>query len=224
MTRADNGDENHIGQQAANKTQGNQRWQHRPFQGFGAAGDQRGKSRHCNRVGLGIGQAKHDAVPERLAYRALLALAITRTAAQCAQAQPEQVQAAEQTEDVEHRAADLAGTDNRHQCRAAPQHIAQQMTAEETGPGLAPARRANAQHREHARPRGDAIDKSGSQHGKQQRESHRRLDPERGRKGRSLRQPQAAGQMLNSPAPRGSALRSAPAVWRSNAGAGRCDW
>ncbi|MNH37718.1 hypothetical protein D3C79_986580 [compost metagenome] len=102
MPGADNGNQDHVSQQATEKTQRNQRRQHRPLQGFGTAGDQRGEGGHRHRIRLGIGQTENDAVPERFAHRPLFTACITRTTAQCTQAEPEQVQATEQTENIEY--------------------------------------------------------------------------------------------------------------------------
>ncbi|MNY49473.1 hypothetical protein D3C86_1849030 [compost metagenome] len=99
-------------------------------------------------------------MPEWLARRALAGLAVTGAAAQGAQAQPEQVQAAEHAEDVEHGIADLPRPDNRHQGGTAPEHVAQQMPAEKSGTGTSAVGGTDTQHRQHAGPRRDAVDKT----------------------------------------------------------------
>ena len=78
-----------VGQQATDKAQQNQGRQHRPSQQLGPAGQQRGERRHGDRVGLGVGQAKQNTVPERMARRALRGIAIAALGADRTPAEPE---------------------------------------------------------------------------------------------------------------------------------------
>ncbi|MCY1362094.1 hypothetical protein D9M69_487950 [compost metagenome] len=104
-------------------------------------------------------------MPERLPRRALRRISAAAAGAHRTPAEPEQVQAAEHTEHVERGTADLPRTDNRNQRRAAPDHITEQMPAQKPRPGPSPMGRANAEHRQHTRPRGDAVDKTRGKHG-----------------------------------------------------------
>ena len=127
--------------------------------------NKRGEGGHGHRVSLRIGQAEQDAVPERLPRRALRRLDAAATRPHRTPAEPEQVEPAEHAQHVERGAADFPRTDDRHQRRAAPDHVAQQMPAEKPRPGPSPMGRANAEHRQHTRPWRDAVDKTRGKNG-----------------------------------------------------------
>ncbi|MNP55700.1 hypothetical protein D3C76_1503650 [compost metagenome] len=99
-------------------------------------------------------------MPERFTRRPLVGLAVTRAAAQGAQAEPEQVQATEHAENVEYGTADFPRPDNRHQRGAAPEHIAQQMPAKKTRTGTSAVGGTDPQYRQHTGPRRNAVDKT----------------------------------------------------------------
>ncbi|MNT75432.1 hypothetical protein D3C72_2143280 [compost metagenome] len=107
-------------------------------------------------------------MPERLARRSLLRVAAAGAAADRPHAQPEQVQAAEHSEHVKRAAANFPRTDNRDQRRAAPDHIAQQVTTEKPRARAPASGSANPENREHTRPRRDAVDKTRGEHSEQQ--------------------------------------------------------
>ncbi|MNN67975.1 hypothetical protein D3C81_1836430 [compost metagenome] len=122
-TSAHNPNQNSVCQNATKEAQKDQPGQHRPLQQLGATGQQGGKGRHRHRISLGVGQAKHDPVPERLPRRALRCVAAAATAADRPHAQPEQVQAAEHAEHIKGTAANFPRADDGNQCGAAPDHI-----------------------------------------------------------------------------------------------------
>ncbi|MCY1239049.1 hypothetical protein D9M72_518210 [compost metagenome] len=171
---ADDDDQDQVGDQKADERNAEQHRQRVEFQRIGGAGKQRGEGCERHRIALRVGQAEDQPAPQRFLHGDQRPVITFRSGAQSGPADPAEIEAAEQPENVEDRRADRARADDRNQRQRRPEDVAGEMPAHEQGACLAALAGTDAEQGQKSRPGNERIGEGGEKGTDQQRLGHGR--------------------------------------------------
>ncbi len=169
---ADNADENNVGCYEPSKGYCQQQRQGTEGQCAGRARDKRRKGRQRNGISLRIGDAEDQAATER-AVDIDERLAVTlRLGGHGTPANPSEIEAAQQTEQIEDEGADGLGADDGDQSQRRPDEIAEQMATDEECTRLAALAGTYAEECQKGRTGNKHIEKRGEEGADNERLRH----------------------------------------------------
>ncbi len=167
-TGADDGDQDDIGRNVANTGSGQQRRQRSPVQCGGVPGQQRGKHRDRNRIGLWVRESEGEPSAERMARDECRGAVVAPARCHRTITEPTKVHATHQIEHVEDGRTNCFGPDDREQGESRPGDVAGEMSGKKPGSGAASTAGADTQQRQKRRARRQRISTAGDGGSEQQ--------------------------------------------------------
>ncbi|MCY1231691.1 hypothetical protein D9M72_441500 [compost metagenome] len=169
---ADDDDQDQVGNEKADERDAKQRRKRIELKRVRRAGKQRREGCERHRISLGIGEPKDQAAPQRTLDGQECPVLARRPRTECRPADPAEIGAAKQPENIEDRGADRARANDGNQRQGRPENVTRQVPAHEQGACLAPLAGADAEQRQKRRSGNEDIGKGGEKGSDQQRLGH----------------------------------------------------